>query len=153
MQTMENYSDRRRNERRHDSRRINPRSGFPRRSNPRRSDARRSDARLNRSFKASVLDYDGETVNFYAGKTVNFSARGAYLEVITNDKEVFPPGTTIPLQMNAVTNTPDGREKKIKLIGRGPVIWNCVIGHLDHADSLGVALEFTEKLHTELDYD
>jgi hypothetical protein len=138
MQTTESDSERRRNERRHDSRRSNP---------------RRSDTRLNHSLEVSILDYAGETVTFYAGKTVNISARGAYLEVITNDKEVFPPGTTIPLQMNAITNTPDGREKKIKLIGRGTVIWNCVIGHLDHADSLGVALEFTEKLHTELDYD
>ncbi len=60
------------------------------------------------SFNVSILDFDGMTVNYYVGKTVNISARGAYLEVITNDKEVFPPGTTIPLQMNAVTSTSDG---------------------------------------------
>jgi len=138
MQATEKYSDRRRNERRCDSRRNNP---------------RRSNARLNHSFKVSILDYDGETVNFYVGKTVNISAKGSYLEVITNDKEVFLPGTTIPLQINAVTNTSDGREKKIKFSGRGTVIWNCIIRHLDHDNSLGVALEFTEKLNAELDND
>ncbi len=110
MQTTENYSDRRRKERRHDSRRINPRSGFPRRSNPRRSDARRSDARLNRSFKVSVLDYDG--------KTVNVSARGAYFEVSTNDTEVFPIGASLPLLINIDSNMPEDREKKYRLSGR-----------------------------------
>jgi hypothetical protein len=138
MQDTEKYSERRHNERRHDSRRCNP---------------RRSNARLNHSFNVSILDFDGKTVNSYVGKTVNISARGVYLEVITNDKEVLPPGTTTPLQINAVTNTSDGREKKFKLRGRGTVIWNCIIGHLDHANSLGVALEFTEKLDAELDDD
>ncbi len=133
MQAKKEYSDRRRNERRHDS--------------------RRSNARLNHTFKVSILDYDGKTVNFHVGKTVNISARGAYLEVLTDDKELFLPGTTIPLQINAVTNTSEGREKKFKLSGRGTVIWNCIIGYLDHANSLGVALEFTEKLNTELDND
>ncbi len=138
MQAAEKNPERRRNERRLDSRRCNP---------------RRSNARVNHSFNVSILDFDGKTVNFYVGKTVNISARGAYLEVITNDKEIFPPGTTIPLQINAVTNTSDGRGKKFKLRGRGTVIWNCIIGHLDHDNSLGVALEFTEKLNAELDND
>ncbi len=71
---MEIYSDRRRNERRNDSRGSTPRRGV----------SRRRDARLNRSFNVSVLDYDG--------KTVNISARGAYLEVSTNDMREFPMG-------------------------------------------------------------
>ena len=145
MQTTENYSDRRRNERRHDSRRINPRSGFPRRSNPRRSDARRSDARLNRSFKASVLDYDG--------KTVNVSARGAYLEVSTNDTGVLPIGTSLPLLINVDSNMPEDREKKYRLSGRGTVVRNCIIQNPNQTNSLGVAFRFTEKLNTELDND
>ncbi len=155
MQATEKYSDRRRNKRRHDDRRSNlrsdnlrrsnPRSGNPRRSNPRRCDTRRSDARLNHSFEVSVLDYEG--------KTVNVSARGVYFEVTTNDMEAFPPGTSIPLQINAVTNTPDGRESKYKLSGIGTVIRNFIIENPDHANSLGVALEFTETLNTELDND
>ncbi len=101
MQATEKYSDRRRNERSHENR---------------RSEARRSQTRLNCSFEVSVLDYEG--------KTVNVSACGVYFEVTTNDIETFPPGTSIPLQINAVTNTPEGRERKLKLSGRGTVIRN-----------------------------
>ncbi len=125
MQDTEECSERRRNERRHVS--------------------RRSNARSSHAFDVLILDF--------AGKTVNISARGAYLEVITNNKEIFPPGTTIPLQINAVTSTSDGQGKKFKLRGIGTVIWNCIIGHPDHDNSLGVALEFTEKLNAELDND
>jgi hypothetical protein len=142
MQPTEKYSERRRNKRRHDNRRSNPRSGNPRRSKARRSKARRSDARLNCSFEVSVLDYNG--------KTVNVSASGVYFEVITNDMEVFPPGTTIPLQISAVTNMSEGRERKFKLSGRGTVARNCIIENPDHANSLGVALEFTEEPNTQL---
>ena len=145
MQTKEQYSDRRHNKRRHLNRRRNARSGNPRRSNPRRCNPRRSDARLNLSFGVSVLDHNG--------KTVNVSARGVYFEVTTNNIEAFPLGTSIPLQINAATNTSEGREKKFKLSGRGTVIWNCIIGYIDHSNSLGVALEFTEKLNTELSND
>jgi hypothetical protein len=73
--------------------------------------------------------------------------------VITNDMEAFPLGTTIPLQINAVTHTYEGREGTLKITGRGKVIRNCIIENPDHANSLGVALEFTEKLHTDTDYD
>jgi hypothetical protein len=140
MQTTESYSDRRRNEMGYDRRGSNSRNG-----NPRRSETRRSDARLNRSFEVSALDYDG--------KTVNVSAKGVYLEVITNDIGVFLPGTTIPLQINTVTKIPEDRERKIKLSGRGTVLRNCMFESPDHANSLGVALKFTEKLNTELDND
>ncbi len=140
MQATENYSDRRRNERRHDSSRDNPGSG-----NLRRSKARRHDLRLDLSFDVLVLDYDG--------KTVNISANGVYLKVITSDIGVFPPGATIPLQINAVTNRPEERERKFKLSGRGTILRNCIIESQDHDNSLGVALKFTEKLNTELDND
>jgi hypothetical protein len=145
MQATEKYSERRRNKRRHDERRSNARSGNPRRSNPRRCDARRIGARLNRSFEVSVLDYEG--------KTVNVSARGVYFEVITNDLDVFLPGATIPLRINAVTNMSEDQERKYKLIGRGTVIRNCIIENPAHANRLGVALKFTETLNTELDND
>ena len=130
MEAKEKYSERRRSERRHDARRSN---------------ARRGDVRLDSSFEASLLDHNG--------KTVNVSASGVYFEVITNDMEGFPLGTTIPLQINAVTHTYEGREGTLKITGRGKVIRNCIIENPDHANSLGVAVEFTEKLHTEIDYD
>ncbi len=116
-----------------------------RRRNKRRNNVRRSDARLNRSFDVSVLDHNG--------KTVNVSASGVYFEMITNDMEAFPPGTTIPLQISAVTNISEDQERKFKLSGIGTVIRNCIIENPDHANSLGVALKFTEKLNTELDID
>ena len=130
MEAKEKYSERRRNERRQDARRSN---------------VRRGDVRLDSSFEASLLDHNG--------KTVNVSASGVYFEVITNDMEAFPLGTTIPLQINAVTHTYEGREGTLKITGRGKVIRNCIIENPDHANSLGVALEFTEKLHTDTDYD
>jgi len=130
MEAKEKYSERRRSERRHDARRSN---------------VRRGDVRLDSSFEASLLDHNG--------KTVNVSASGVYFEVITNDMEAFPLGTTIPLQINAVTHTYEGREGTLKITGRGKVIRNCIIENPDHANSLGVALEFTEKLHTDTDYD
>ncbi len=138
MQDKEQYSDRRRIEKKHDSRGCNPKS-----DNPRKSDPRRSDIRLNRSYKISAHDYDG--------KTVNVSAKGVYFKVATKDKGVFPVGTSHSLLINAVTNTPEDRERKYRLRGRGTVVRNCIIANQDHTDSLGVAFKFTEKLHTELD--
>ncbi len=145
MQVTKKYYDRRHvnekySDRRHVNRRINARSGNPRRCSP-----RRSDTRLNLSFGVSVLDHNG--------KTVNVSARGAYFKVTTDSIEAFPPGTSIPLQINAATNTSEGREKKFILFGTGTVIRNCIIENPDHTDSLGVALKFTEKLNTEFDND
>ncbi len=120
MQTKEKYSDRRRNKRRHGDRRCNK--------------------RVNLSFEISLPDQDG--------KTINISASGVYFEVITNDREAFSPGTTIPLQINTVTNTPGSLERKLKLSGRGAVIRNCIIEKSRiMIITLGVALEFTEKLN------
>ncbi len=145
MQNTESYSDRRRNERRYDRRGCSSRHGNQRRIDPRRNYTRRSDVRLNRSFDVSALDYDG--------KTVNVSSKGVYLKVITNDVGVFLPGTTIPLQINTVNKRPEDGERKIKLSGMGTVVRNCIFESPDHANSLGVALEFTEILSTELDND
>ncbi len=125
MQATEKHSERRRNIRKHDERRNN--------------------LRLKRSFDVSLLDH--------SGKTVNVSGRGVYLELATNNFEVFPTGTSILLQMNAVTNTYDGREIKLKLSGTGTVIRNSIIENPDHANRLGVALKFTEQLNSELDND
>ncbi len=135
MQATEKHSDRRCNQRRQDSRR----------SNPRRRNTRRSNARLNRSFEVSVLDHNG--------KTVNISASGVYFEVSTTDVEAFPLGTSVPLQINAVTNTSEGQETKLKLSGKGTTIRNCIIENPNHANRLGVALKFSKTLHAELDDD
>ena len=106
---------------------------------------RRHNERLNLSFEVSLLDQDG--------KTTNVSASGVCLEVAIKDMEAFSPGTTIPLQINTVTNTPEYRERKLKLIGRGTVIRNWIIENPDHENTLGVALEFMEKLNIVLDND
>ncbi len=146
MQAKGKYSDRRRNKRRYDR---SPDPAFEislpdqdKRYGDRRCDQRRRNERLNLSFEISLPDRDG--------KTINVSANGVFFEVITNDMEAFSPGTTIPLQINTVTNTPGSRERKIKLSGRGTVIRNCIIENPDHDNNLGVALEFTDELNVVL---
>ncbi len=145
MQTKVRYSDRRRNQRR--DRRLDPafEPDQDNRHGARRCNPRRRNERLNLSFEVSLLDQDG--------KTINVSASGVCLEVAEKDMEAFSPGTTIPMQINTVTNTPEHLERKLKLRGRGTVIRNWIIENPDHDNSLGVALEFTEKLNIVLDND
>ncbi len=81
------------------------------------------------------------------GKTINASASSVYFEVAIKDMEAFSPGTTIPLQINTVTNTTGSRERRLKFSGRGTVIRNCIIENPDLDNSLGVALEFTEEFN------
>jgi len=135
MQSTKKYSDRRVDECRRDARR----------SDARRQSVRSDNIRLNSSFKALVLDHNG--------KTVTVSASGIYFEVITDDMESFSTGTTIPLQINAVTLTHDGRSGTYIISGRGKVIRSSVIKKQDDAYSLGVAVEFTGKPDTKVDYD
>ncbi len=139
MQAKKIFSERRRNLRR--DRRRDPAFGpdQDKRHGDRRCNPRRHNIRLNLSFEVSLPGQDG--------KTINVSASGVYFEVITNDREAFSPGTTIPLQINTVTNLPEDRERKHKLIGRGTVIRNCIIENPEHDNTLGVSLEFTEKLN------
>jgi hypothetical protein len=106
---------------------------------------RRYNERHNLSFEISLSGQDG--------KTINVSASGVCLEVALRDKEAFSPGTIIPLQITTVTITPECRERKLKLSGIGTVIRNWIIENPDHGNSLGVALEFTEKFNTELNND
>ena len=101
----------------------------------RRCNPRRRNKRVNLSFEISLPDRDG--------KTINISASGVYFEVITNDRKAFSPGTTIPLQINTVSNILGcGRGR-----GTGTVIRNYIIERPDHDYTLGVALEFTEELN------
>jgi hypothetical protein len=149
MQAKEKYSDRRRNKRRHDLT-ADPavEISLPdqnRKHGDRRCDQRRRNVRLNLPFEISLSDQDG--------KTINVSASGVYFEVITNDMKAFSPGTIIPLQINTVTNTPGSQKRKLKLNGSGTVIRNRIIENPGHNSSLGVALEFTEKLNIVLNND
>jgi hypothetical protein len=149
MQTKEKYSDRRRNQRRHD-RRPDPTLEIPlpdqnKRQGDRRCDPRRQSERQNISFEMLSSDQNGETINV--------SASGVYFEVAINDMEAFSPGTIIPLQINAVTTTPESKERKLKLTGRGLVIRNCIIENPDRENSLGIALKFTDKLNIVVDSD
>ena len=92
---------------------------------------RRRNKRRNLSFEIAIPDQ--------VGKTINVSASGVYFEVITNDMNVYAPGTTIPLKITAVNATP-------VFDGKGTVARNCTIENPDRDDSLCVALELTENL-------
>ena len=116
-----------------------------RRHSERKSNPKRDNTRLNKSFEISLLDHQG--------KIVNVSASGVYFEVRTNDTKAFPIGTTIPLQINAVTQILDGVDENFIINGRGKVIRNCIIENPDNVNSLRVALEFTETLNTKFDND
>ena len=105
MPTKGKFSDRRRNKRRQD-RGPDPALETPlpdqgKRHDNRRCDLRRQSERQNISFEVLLSDQDG--------KTINVSASGVYFEVATDDMEAFSPGTIIPLQINAVTNTPKSK--------------------------------------------
>ena len=65
---------------------------------------RRRNKRRNLSFEIAIPDQ--------VGKTINVSASGVYFEVITNDMNVYSPGTTIPLKITAVNATPVLTEKE-----------------------------------------
>ena len=149
MSTKEKYSDRRHSQRRHD-RKPDTALEIPLpdqniRQDDRRCDPRRQSERQNVSFEVLSSEQSGETINV--------SASGVYFEVPTNDMEAFSPGTIIPLQINTVTTTPDSRERKLKLTGRGSVIRNCIIEHPDHENSLGIAVKFMDKLNIIVDSD
>ncbi len=103
---------------------------------------RRQSERKNVSFEISLPDQDG--------KTINISESGVCFEVALKEEEAFSVGTTIPLQINTVTNTPGSLESKQKLSGKGTVIRNWVVENPDRENSLCVALEFTERLNIEL---
>lgn len=147
MPTKEKFTDRRRNKRRQD-RGPDPALETPlpdqdKRHDNRRCDLRRQSERQNVSFEVLLSDQDG--------KTINVSASGVYFEVATDDMEAFSPGTIIPLQINAVTTTPESKERKLELTGRGLVIRNCIVENPDRENNLGVAVEFVGKLNIIVD--
>ncbi len=144
MQKEEKYSDRRRNRRRYPTFEISL-PDQDKRHGDRRCNPRRLSARLNLSFEVSLPDQDS--------KTINVSASGIYFEVAIEDMEAFSPETTIPIKITVVTATPGYDERKLKLSGRGTVIRNRIIEKPNYDNTLGVALEFTEKLNIVEDSD
>lgn len=81
------------------------------------------------------------------GKTVNISASGVYFEVVTSDINVFTPGSSIAIEINAVTNTPGCDERNVKLQGKGFVVRNDIKNVSSYGNRLGVALEFKDKFN------
>ena len=84
------------------------------------------------------------------GKTINISASGVYFEVVTSDMNAFSPGTTISVEINAVTNTPGCDERKVKLQGQGFVVRNDIKNVTSQGSRLGVAMEFKDKFDISL---
>ena len=149
MSTKEKYSDRRHNQRRYD-RKPDTALEIPLpdqniRQDDRRCDPRKQSERQNVSFEVLSSDQNGEAINV--------SVSGVYFEVAANDVEAFSPGTIIPLQINAITSAPYSKERKIKLTGEGLVIRNCIIENPDSENSLGIAVEFVDKLNIKVDSD
>ncbi|MBZ0110219.1 MAG: hypothetical protein K8F52_16330 [Candidatus Scalindua rubra] len=103
----------------------------------------RTTERMNRSVQISIPGQEC--------KTINISASGVYFEVVTNDMNAFSPGTTMPIEINAVTNTPGCEERNVKLQGQGFVVRNDIKDVTSHGNRLGVALEFKEKFDISLD--
>jgi hypothetical protein len=84
------------------------------------------------------------------GKTINISASGVYFEVVTSDLNAFSPGTTMQIEINAVTNTPGCDERNIKLQGQGFIVRNDLKDITSYGNRLGVALEFKDKFDISL---
>ncbi len=99
------------------------------------SNRRRSERKSNRRLEILLLGHQCELINY--------SSNGVYLKVNTNDTKAFPIGTTIPLEINAITQLFDGVDENFLISGRAKVIRNSIIENPDNINSLGVALEFT----------
>jgi hypothetical protein len=83
------------------------------------------------------------------GETINVSANGVCFEIATNDMDVFSPGTIIPLQIYAVTTTPDSTERKLSL--REKISYQELYSeNPDHENNMGIAVEFKEKLDIQV---
>ncbi len=79
------------------------------------------------------------------GKTINISASGVYFEVVASNLNAFSPGTTMPIEIKAVTNTPGCDERKVKIQGQGFIVRNDIKDVTSNVSRLGVAMEFKEK--------
>lgn len=85
------------------------------------------------------------------GKTINISASGVYFEVITSDMDAFLPGTTMPIRINTVTNTPGCDMRNVKLHGQGLIVRNDIKDVTGDGNRVGIALEFKDRLEILMD--
>ncbi len=90
------------------------------------------------------------TIPGQKGETINISATGVYLEVITKDIEAFSPGTIIPVQIKTSATTPGFETREINLKGKGTVVRYDIKDVTSHGNRLGVAMEFKEKLDLQM---
>ncbi len=102
----------------------------------------RTTERMDLALQISVPGQEGETINI--------SASGVYFEVVTSDLNAFSPGTTITIEINAVTNTPGCDERKVKLQGLGFIVRNDIKDVTSNGNRLGIALEFKDKFDISL---
>jgi len=105
----------------------------------------RTTERMDLALQMSTQDQEG--------KTVNISASGVYFEVVTSDMNAFSTGTTLPIKIDAVTNTPGCDERKVKLSGQGLIVRNEIKDVTSDGNRLGVALEFKDRLEILVDVD
>jgi hypothetical protein len=80
------------------------------------------------------------------GMILNISSNGVYFEVVTSSIDAFLPGTTTPIEINAVTSTPGCNERKLRFRGKGSIVRNDIKDITSRGNRLGVALEFEAKL-------
>ena len=85
------------------------------------------------------------------GTTRNISASGVYFEIVTDDMSAYTPGTTMPIEINAVTNTPGCEERNVRLKGQGFIVRNDIKDVTSQGNRLGIALEFKEKFDINID--
>ena len=101
---------------------------------------RRCCQRLNGEFEISLLHQ-------VKGRTKNVSANGASFEVMTDDIEVFSPGTIIPLEITSINMTHDSKVMKLCLSGKGLIICREVIEESTGCGiKLNLAVQFIKKL-------
>ncbi len=100
---------------------------------------KRNNARLDLSLEISLPDQKG--------KTINISASGVYFELITDDIDAFAIGTTLPIEIAAITTTPGFEERKIKLSGNGCIIRSDVKEVINSCNKLCIALQFKDSLN------
>jgi len=105
----------------------------------------RTTERMDLALQMSTQDQEG--------KTINISASGVYFEIVTSDINAFSPGTTLPIKIDAVTNTPGCDERKVKLSGQGLIVRNEIKDVTSDGNRLGVALEFKDRLEILVDVD
>ncbi len=101
---------------------------------------RRRRQRLNEEFAISLPHQ-------VKGKTINVSSVGSSFEVITDDIDMFSPGTVIPIKITTICMSFDSTVTKFCLSGKGLIICREVIEETAGCGiKLNLAVQFVEKL-------